>query len=266
MNIRRFALVFLCVLLLSIMLIVPATTSHVVAQGVTPLSLGVPVDSALKNNGDAHYYQVNVGAGEHLSVVLDSASGDDYNELYISYGSLPSREEYDDKYSHSNKPDQAVEIASTQAGYYYVMVYGSNVNPTPAGYTITASLSGGTSAHTPTPTPNPTPTPAPAPAPAPTPIPTLTPTPTTTPTPTPTTTPKPTPVPTPTPENGEKQNYLAYLIGAVAGGLIFLAVLLSYFSSRRKKVLALQQYKNKLDQWEAEGYDVSKYRNKWFKK
>ena len=85
------------------------------------LTLGVPVTGNLSGTGDEKYYQVNVTAGQRLFVVLDS----DYNynsyDLYIKFGSLPTTVDYDDK-GDSPNADQAVEIASTQAGYYYIMV------------------------------------------------------------------------------------------------------------------------------------------------
>ena len=82
MHIRRLALVLLCAFLLSMML-VPMVTSEAAAQGMTTLPTGTLVEDAFTNDGDSHYYQVSVGAGEHLVLMLDSTSGDDYNELYI---------------------------------------------------------------------------------------------------------------------------------------------------------------------------------------
>ena len=85
------------------------------------LTLGVPVAGSLSGTGDEKYYQVSVTAGEHLFVVLDSAGNVYASELYIKFGSLPTTVDYDDK-GDSPNADQAVEIASTQAGYYYIMV------------------------------------------------------------------------------------------------------------------------------------------------
>ena len=111
-----------CSIIFSSLLGLMGVTSHATAQGVTIFSLGVPAQGTLSNTNDAHYYQVQVGAGEHLFVVLDSVGDNAYNELYIRYGQLPSRDQYDSKYTLSNKPDQAVEITNTQTGYYYVLV------------------------------------------------------------------------------------------------------------------------------------------------
>ena len=85
------------------------------------LILGVPVADSLSGTGAEKYYQVNVTAGQHLFVVLDSDGNLYSSDLYIKFGSLPTTVDYDDK-GDSPNADQAVEIASTQAGYYYVMV------------------------------------------------------------------------------------------------------------------------------------------------
>lgn len=84
------------------------------------LTLGVPVAGNLSGTGAKNLYKVNVTAGQHLFVVMDSE--DNYNtyDLYIKFDSLPTTVDYDDK-GDSPNADQAVEIASTQAGDYYIM-------------------------------------------------------------------------------------------------------------------------------------------------
>jgi hypothetical protein len=85
------------------------------------LVLGVPVAGSLSGTGDEQYYQVNVSAGQHLFVVLDSDSNYNAYDLYVKFGALPTTVDYDDE-GDSPNADQAVEIAATQAGYYYVMI------------------------------------------------------------------------------------------------------------------------------------------------
>jgi hypothetical protein len=85
------------------------------------LTLGTEQAGSLQGTYDIKYYQVLVTAGEHLFVVLDSAGNIYASELYIKFGGLPTTVDYDDK-GVSPNADQAVEIASTQAGYYYIMV------------------------------------------------------------------------------------------------------------------------------------------------
>ena len=119
----QLTLAVLCVILFSLLSLSIGAASRTFAQGVTTLYLGVSVEGTVSSSDDARYYQVEVGGNEHLSVVLDAADTYSHNELYIRYGQLPSRDEYDDSYDLSNTPDQAVEIANTQAGTYYVLVY-----------------------------------------------------------------------------------------------------------------------------------------------
>jgi RHS repeat-associated protein len=86
-----------------------------------------------------------VTAGERLSVVLDGE--DPYTRniytLFIKFGSLPTMVDYEDQ-GDSPNADQAVEIASTQAGTYYIMLrstaYGGN-------YTILARTASGIDPH-----------------------------------------------------------------------------------------------------------------------
>jgi hypothetical protein len=85
------------------------------------LTLGTSQAGSLQGTYDIKYYQVSVSAGEHLFAVLDANDNYEYYDLYIKFGSLPTTIDYDDK-GGSPRADQAVEIASTQAGTYYLMV------------------------------------------------------------------------------------------------------------------------------------------------
>jgi hypothetical protein len=100
---------------------------------------GQSVTGQLQSTNDVSYFQVLVGAGEHLVVTLDDGSAHDNNELYIRYGQLPTRDQYDSKFSLPDMPDQAVEITSTQAGYYYIMVYCASLYFGASDYTLTSS-------------------------------------------------------------------------------------------------------------------------------
>ena len=81
-----------------------------------------------------------VGAGETLQFVLDSQSSTAANELYVSYGTMPTRTHYDLRFGQPFAADQKVIVPNTLAGTYYVLVYGANVPAGPANVTITASL------------------------------------------------------------------------------------------------------------------------------
>ena len=92
---------------------------------VEELTLGVMATGTL-GKGQSVYYRFDVGAGETLKVEFDSASTDAANELYIRYGEMPSRTEFDYCYSQPFSADQQVTISGTRAGTYYILAYGSS--------------------------------------------------------------------------------------------------------------------------------------------
>jgi hypothetical protein len=92
------------------------------ASAQQQLTLGVSIAGSLSGTGDEKYYQVDVASGQHLFVILDADDNSDYYDLYIKFGSLPTTIDYDDM-GDSPRADQAVEIPSTQAGTYYIMVH-----------------------------------------------------------------------------------------------------------------------------------------------
>ncbi len=99
------------------------------------LALGVPFADNLSGTGAEKSYQVSVTAGQHLFVILDGANNNNTtSSLFIKFGSLPTLSDYEDK-GDSPNADQAVEIASTQAGTYYIMVRSTNGG---GNYTIVA--------------------------------------------------------------------------------------------------------------------------------
>ena len=56
-----------------------------------------------------------------------------------------------------------------------------------------------------------------------------------------------------------------YEIGAGLGALMLMVTTAVYFWRRRSTGLQISRDKQKLEQWEAEGYDVSEFRREWFK-
>jgi len=82
---------------------------------------------SLPNNGSI-YYKIEIPdslAGETFVVTLEGDSLNGNNELYISYGEVPTRSDH--QYSHSNaySGNQEVIIPALEAGTYYVLVHGS---------------------------------------------------------------------------------------------------------------------------------------------
>ena len=108
--------------------------------GIPDLTIGQVATGTFASGGTPHYYRVSPGPGEHLLVAIDDANDLGHNELYIKYGQLPTRTDYDVRYGANLSPDQQGEIPSTEAGIYYLMVYGEQVPHTPGDFTIAASL------------------------------------------------------------------------------------------------------------------------------
>jgi RHS repeat-associated protein len=109
------------------------------AVDVESLELGTP-DTGTLGQGQSVYYRVDVPAGETLLLSFDSQSTAAANELYIRYGDIPSRGQFDIGYSQPFTPDQEIVIPNTRGGTYYVLAYGDNVTGGTASYNIEAEL------------------------------------------------------------------------------------------------------------------------------
>jgi len=108
------------------------------------LTLGVPDTSIFNKDGDLKFYQLYLPPDEHLIITLkDYYYYRDQNELFIKYGTIPTRNDFDEKSKLENSADQILEVMNTKEGYYYILVsnidiYGGSLAP----FTITATLEG----------------------------------------------------------------------------------------------------------------------------
>ncbi len=103
------------------------------------LTLGTATNGTL-NQGQSAYYKVVVSAGQTLQIAFNAQSAAAYNELYVSFGTMPTRSEYDFRYSQPFTADQEITVPTTQAGAYYILAYGDDVPSAPENYSIEASL------------------------------------------------------------------------------------------------------------------------------
>ena len=110
-----------------------------VAIDAQELILGTPASSTLAA-GQSAYYRLEVPAGESLIVSLDSVSADAVNEMYLRYGQMPSRSQFDFAYGDAFSPDQEIVVPGTRGGTYYLLVYGNTVPEGPADFTLAADL------------------------------------------------------------------------------------------------------------------------------
>jgi hypothetical protein len=114
-------------------------SAKTMAADVVELTLGQPYQSQL-NNGTEHYYKVNVPNNQVMSVTLNAAETNKFNELFTRFGAMPDRGTYDFLYSVPWEPDQTIVVPDTQAGYYYHLARGEYVPQPPTPYTIKAEL------------------------------------------------------------------------------------------------------------------------------
>jgi hypothetical protein len=110
-----------------------------VAIDAPALTLGTPTAGTL-STGQAAYYKVVVAAGQTLQVALAGQTATAANELYVSYGTMPTRSQYGYRFNHPSAANQQITVPNTQAGAYYVLVYGGNVPAGPENDTVTAAL------------------------------------------------------------------------------------------------------------------------------
>ncbi len=110
-----------------------------IAIDAQALTLGTATDATL-NQGQSAYYKVVVSAGQTLQVSINGQEAAAYNELYASFGTMPTRSQYDYRYSQAFAPNQQITIPTTQAGAYYILVYGDLVPSAPENYAALAAL------------------------------------------------------------------------------------------------------------------------------
>ncbi|MFC5556094.1 CARDB domain-containing protein, partial [Methylobacterium iners] len=89
---------------------------------VENLPLGGSDNGVIDQQKSVHY-RVDVAAGETLRVGFDSASPVGRTELFVSYGEMPSRADFDYRFNLADSPDQQIVIPNTRAGSYYVTAY-----------------------------------------------------------------------------------------------------------------------------------------------
>jgi hypothetical protein len=103
------------------------------------LSLDTPTAGTLAQ-GQSAYYQVIVSAGQTLQFAFTSQDSSADNEVYVSYGTMPTRSQYDFRYSQPFAANQEITVPTTQVGAYYILVYGNVVSGAPENYSLEASI------------------------------------------------------------------------------------------------------------------------------
>jgi Lipase/Calx-beta domain/CARDB/Domain of unknown function (DUF4114)/RTX calcium-binding nonapeptide repeat (4 copies) len=98
------------------------------------------LDTGTLGQDQSVYYRVDVAAGETLALNFDSQSNFAANELYIRYGDMPTRSEFDLSANKALAPDREIVIPTTRAGTYYLLAYGKSVAESAPNYSVEAKL------------------------------------------------------------------------------------------------------------------------------
>jgi hypothetical protein len=104
---------------------------------VTGLTLGTAYQGTLAGSGQAQLFTVQVTGATTLEIALSDAVASDENEVYVSLGSLPTRDNYDFRDSSAGA-NQALALAA-HPGTYDILVYSNLVSSPGSGYSLIAS-------------------------------------------------------------------------------------------------------------------------------
>ncbi len=103
-------------------------STNTVAASLPQLTLGAASSGTLKAGGVA-YYELTVGAGGTVDLSLTTDTPGSANDIYISYGAVPTIGQFDATASTPFAQNPDAVIQDTQAGTYYVLVRDSAGNP-----------------------------------------------------------------------------------------------------------------------------------------
>ena len=104
------------------------------------LALGTSYQGTLAGSGQAQLFSIAVAQAQGLLVVLQDSTSSDQNELYLKFGSPPTRSDYQYRFSNAASANQQVLVPLAAAGNWYALLYANSV-PQPSTYTILATTS-----------------------------------------------------------------------------------------------------------------------------
>ena len=105
----------------------------------TDLPLNGSINGTIAGAGQAELFRIAVPSVQTLQLLLNDNSQNDVNELYMKFGSPPTRETYDYRYSSASAANQTILVPSAAIGTWYVLLYSSK---TPAPSTFSLSVNG----------------------------------------------------------------------------------------------------------------------------
>ncbi|MDB5388504.1 MAG: repeat protein, partial [Planctomycetaceae bacterium] len=90
---------------------------------VNTLALGSTFAGPIAGSGQAQLFKVNVPNLQQLQVLLSDTSASDHNEVYVKFGSAPTRSDYQYKFNTPASANQILNIPSAAPGDWYILVY-----------------------------------------------------------------------------------------------------------------------------------------------
>jgi subtilase family serine protease len=106
-------------------------SSSKITLDVEELSLETP-DTGNLGQGHSVYYRFDAQAGQAIRLSFDSSNNQSFNELYVSYGKMPSRGQFDLTTTQPFSADPEIVIPIDKTGIYYVLAYGDQVSGSPS--------------------------------------------------------------------------------------------------------------------------------------
>jgi RHS repeat-associated protein len=118
----------------------PSYSFEMLQTGVTPLTLGDPYNGTFAGGGQAQLFSIQTSVAEPLTIALSDPAGGDQTELYASFGSAPTRSEFDYA-ATGGGASHSIGISNAYAGTWYILVYTDSVPKAPSSFTIAATSS-----------------------------------------------------------------------------------------------------------------------------
>ena len=106
---------------------------------VTELTLGTPLNVSLVGGTQTQFFRVNVPQSQQLQINLTDNVASDRNEVYLKFGSAPSRSDYQHRFSTPASANQQVNVPSAAPGNWYVLVY-TEAAQQPGSFNLKATL------------------------------------------------------------------------------------------------------------------------------
>ncbi len=94
---------------------------------LTDLPVGVTLAGVQSGSDSAQLYRIPVATPSPLLVRLEGASGATRNELFVRFGTPPTRADYTLRSDVAASADQTILVPNAEAGDWYVLVYGLSV-------------------------------------------------------------------------------------------------------------------------------------------